>query len=34
MYHAAWLLIVFVAGGLSVGAVGEMLPRRAPEVAT
>jgi uncharacterized protein (TIRG00374 family) len=31
LYHAAWLLIVFVAGGLSITAVGEMLPRRTPE---
>lgn len=29
LYHAVWLLLVFVAGGLSVSAVGEMLPRRA-----
>jgi uncharacterized membrane protein YbhN (UPF0104 family) len=34
LYHAAWLLIVFVAGGLSIGAVGEMMPRRASEAAT
>lgn len=33
LYHAAWLLIVFVAGGLSIAAVAEMLPRRAPEAA-
>lgn len=31
LYHAAWLLIVFVAGAASLAAVGEMLPRRAPE---
>jgi uncharacterized protein (TIRG00374 family) len=31
LYHAAWLLIVFVAGGLSITAVGEMLPRRTTE---
>jgi uncharacterized protein (TIRG00374 family) len=28
LYHAAWLLIVFVAGASSLAAVGEMLPRR------
>jgi uncharacterized membrane protein YbhN (UPF0104 family) len=28
LYHAVWLLFVFVAGGLSISAVGEMLPRR------
>ena len=28
LYHAAWLLIVFCAGGLSIGAVSEMWPRR------
>jgi uncharacterized protein (TIRG00374 family) len=33
LYHAAWLLIVFVAGAFSLAAVGEMLPRRAPETA-
>lgn len=33
LYHAAWLLIVFVAGASSLAAVGEMLPRRAPETA-
>ena len=32
LYHAAWLLIVFVAGGFSITAVGEMLPRRTTEV--
>jgi glycosyltransferase 2 family protein len=31
LYHAAWLLIVFVAGAASLPAVAEMLPRRAPE---
>jgi hypothetical protein len=31
LYHAAWLLIVFVAGGLSITAVGEMLPRKTSE---
>jgi len=31
LYHAAWLLIVFVGGGLSITAVGEMLPRRTTE---
>ena len=29
LYHAAWLLIVLVAGAASLAAVGEMLPRRA-----
>jgi uncharacterized protein (TIRG00374 family) len=33
LYHAAWLLIVFVAGAASLAAVGEMLPRRSPEPA-
>ena len=33
LYHAAWLLIVFVAGAASLAAVGEMLPRRAPGAA-
>lgn len=33
LYHAAWLLIVFVAGASSLAAVGEMLPRRSPEPA-
>ncbi len=33
LYHASWLLIVFVAGGLSFTVVSEMLPRRAPEAA-
>lgn len=31
LYHAAWLLIVFVAGGLSMGTAAEMLPRRRGE---
>ncbi len=31
LYHAAWLLIVFVAGGLSITAVGEMWPRKTNE---
>jgi uncharacterized protein (TIRG00374 family) len=31
LYHAAWLLIVFVAGAASLAAVGEMLPRRSSE---
>jgi uncharacterized protein (TIRG00374 family) len=31
LYHAVWLLIVFVAGAASLAAIGEMLPRRAPE---
>jgi uncharacterized protein (TIRG00374 family) len=34
LYHAAWLLIIFVACGLSIGAVGEMMPRRASAAAT
>jgi uncharacterized protein (TIRG00374 family) len=33
LYHAAWLLIVFVAGASSLAAVGEMLPRRSSEPA-
>lgn len=33
LYHAAWLLIVFVAGAASLAAIGEMLPRRATEPA-
>ena len=33
LYHAAWLLIVFVAGASSLAAVGEMLPRRSPDPA-
>ncbi len=33
LYHAAWLLIVFVAGAASLTAIGEMLPRRAPGAA-
>jgi uncharacterized protein (TIRG00374 family) len=32
LYHAVWLLIVFVAGASSLAAVGEMLPRRTTEV--
>jgi hypothetical protein len=31
LYHVIWLLLVFVAGGLSITAVGEMLPRRTAE---
>jgi uncharacterized protein (TIRG00374 family) len=33
LYHAVWLLIVFVAGAASLAAVGEMLPRRSREPA-
>ena len=33
LYHATWLLIVFVAGAASLAAVGEMLPRHAKEPA-
>lgn len=32
LYHAASLVLVFGAGGLSLGAVGEMWPRRRPAV--
>jgi uncharacterized protein (TIRG00374 family) len=31
LYHAAWLLVVFLAGAAALPAVGEMLPRAAPE---
>jgi len=33
LYHATWLLIVFVTGASSLAAIGEMLPRRSPEPA-